>query len=63
MMIAHGFIPSGVATGDYPESLSKLRLPITIGAVLELALATLFFLLALSATWSTIGFFWDRHFV
>ena len=63
MLVAHGFIPSGVATGDFPESLRKLRLPITIVGLLALALAIVFFILALSATWSTIGFFWDRHFV
>ena len=63
MMIAHAFIPSGVATGDFPAGLSKLRLPITVIGLVALAAAVVVFIMALMATWSTIGFFWDRHFV
>ena len=63
MMIAHAFIPSGVATGDYPPALSRLRLPLTIIGLICIAIALVLFISACFFTPLMFNNFWDRFFV
>ena len=63
MMIAHAFIPSGVATGHFPPAFRLLRIPLTVIGLIALVLALILFISALSLSWDALGQFWPRHFV
>ena len=63
MMVAHAFIPSGVATGDYPPALSRLRLPLTILGLLALAAALVLFIMAAFMTPEMLNRIWPRYFL
>ena len=63
MMIAHAFIPSGVATGDYPPVLSRLRIPLTVIGLICGVIALVLFITAAFFTPQTLNLFWNRYFV
>ena len=63
MMIAHAFIPSGVATGDYPPVFGYLRIPLTIIGVICIVIALVLFISAAFFTPLMFNNFWDRFFV
>lgn len=63
MMIAHAFIPSGVATGYFPSAFRLLRIPLTIIGLIALVLALILFVSALSLTWDLLGQFWPNNFM
>ncbi len=63
LMIAHGFIPSGVRTGDYPAWLNNLRWPLTIFAVIVWAVAWFFWISVMLLSPDMLGNIYDRFLV
>ena len=59
MVIAHAFLPSLAMTGHLPESVLRLRIPLTGFALLVLAAALVILALAINQT-LTVKNFWDR---
>ena len=60
MMIAHAFIPSGVATGHFPTGFRMLRIPLTIIGLIALVLALILFFSALMLTPEMLRQIWPR---
>lgn len=59
MLIAFAFIPSAVATGHLPSSVSRLRIPLLLLAFLALAGAVVMLVLGINQTLDVRNF-WDR---
>ena len=59
MVIAHAFLPSLVMTGHLPESVLRLRIPLTGFALVVFAAAIVMLALAINQT-LTVKNFWDR---
>ncbi len=59
MVIAHAFLPSLVITGHLPESVLRLRIPLTGFALVVFAAAMVMLVLAINQT-LTVKNFWDR---
>lgn len=59
MVIAHAFLPSLVITGHLPESVLRLRIPLTGFAMVVFAAAMVMLVLAINQT-LTVKNFWDR---
>ncbi len=59
MLTAHALIPSMVSTGHLPESTQKLRIPLTMFAVLLFAAGTVVMVLIVNAELD-ISNIWDR---
>ena len=59
MVIAHAFLPSLVMTGHLPESVLRLRIPLTGFALVVFAAAMVMLALAINQT-LTVKNFWDR---
>ena len=59
MLTAYALIPSAVATGHLPASASKLKLPLTIFALLVLAGAIVILVLGIIQTLDVRNF-WNR---
>lgn len=60
LVTAHAFIPSLVITGHLPPPALRLRVPMTVFAVLVLAVAAVILGLALNQA-TTVENFWDRN--
>ena len=63
MMIANGFIPSGVMTGDYPPVFLRLRLPLIVIGLVALVVALVLFISASFLTPEMLNLFWNQFFV
>ena len=59
MLTAHGLIPSAVSTGHLPANASKLRIPLTLLALVFLAAAIVILVLGINQTLDVRNF-WDR---
>ena len=59
MLTAHALIPSAVTTGHLPASASKLKIPLTLFALLLLAGAIIVAILGISQTLDVRNF-WNR---
>lgn len=59
MLIAHAFIPSLVSTRHLPPKANKVRLPLTVFALVVLVAAAVIMGVAMNQTLS-VGEFWDR---
>ena len=62
MVVAHAFLPSLVMTGHLPESVLRLRMPMTGFALVVLAAAIVILILAINQT-LTVENFWDRYLI
>ena len=62
MVIAHAFLPSLVMTGHLPDSVLRLRTPMTGFALLVLAAAIVIMVLIINQT-LTVANFWDRYLI
>ena len=60
LMIAHAFIPSAVQTGHLPPAAERLRWPMTIFALLLLAVAVALMTRIVILTPQTLGNIYDR---
>jgi hypothetical protein len=63
IMTAHAFIPSAVNTGHLPPSFRKLRLPLTIFAILLLAVAVVLMIFIMILTKETLGNIYYRFMI
>ena len=63
LMIAHAFIPSAVQTGHLPPVMERLRWPLTIFALLLLAVAVVLMAFIINLTPQTLGNIYDRFFM
>ena len=59
MLTAHALIPSAVSTGHLPERASRLKLPLTLFALLVLAGAIVILILGINSTLDVRNV-WDR---
>ena len=59
MLIAHAFIPSLVSTRQLPPTANKVRLPLTVFALVLLLAAAIVMAFAMNQTLS-VQEFWDR---
>ena len=60
MVVAHAVLPSLAMTGHLPESVLRLRTPLTGFALVALAVAIVFLVQAIIQT-LTVENFWDRY--
>ena len=60
LMIAHAFIPSAVQTGHLPPAAERLRWPLTIFALLLLAVAVVLMTFIIILTPQALGNIYDR---
>ena len=63
LMIAHAFIPSAVQTGHLPPVFERLRWPMTIFALLLLALAVVLMTFIIILTPQMLGNIYDRFLI
>ena len=63
VMIAHAFIPSAVQTGHLPPAFERLRWPLTIFALLTLALAVVLMTFIIMLSPHMLGNIYDRFLV
>ena len=59
MLTAHALIPSAVMTGHLPSSVAKLRIPLTLFAILVAAGAIVILVLGINQTLDVRNF-WSR---
>lgn len=59
ILVAHAFIPSLISTGHLPAEAHKVRLPLTMFALMVLIAAAVVMALAMNLTLAVKNF-WDR---
>lgn len=63
LMIAHAFIPSAVQTGHLPPAFNRLRWPLTIFALLMLAVAIVLMAFIIMLSPHMLGNIYDRFLI
>lgn len=63
VLTAHAFIPSAINTGHLPASFGRLRMPLTVFAVLALAVAVVLMIFIMILTPQALGNIYYRFLI